>query len=151
MNKYKYFFEKQLNILSNQIEQALKTIANQYGCSFDEAAAAVSSLSDYLQNTGQTMTYMDVIDALTSEKMYALYQEVQDHMLRPVLVEETEKPNQKSDLEIFEAKDEDKPIYVFKNGGTFTVENSQWDMDVLLDPFRITYDDDWIKKALGDE
>lgn len=150
MNKYKYY-EEQLNMLSNQIEQALKTVASQYGCSMEQAAAAVNSLSDYLRNTGHTMTYMDVVDALTSEKMYALYQEVQDHMPRPVPVEETEKPNQKSDLEIFEVKDEDKPIYIFKNGGTFTVENSQWDMNVLLDPFRITYDDDWIKKALGDD
>lgn len=150
MNKNKYF-EQQLNILSNQIESALKTVASQYGCSMEQAAAAVNSLSDYLRNTGRTMTYMDVIDALTSEKMYALYQEVQGHMPRPVPVEETEKLNQKSDLEIFEAKDKNKPVYVFKNGGTFTVENSQWDMDVLLDPFRITYDDNWIKEALEEK
>ena len=63
--------------------------------------------------------------------------------------EKTENPNQKSDLEISQLEDEDKPIYIFKNGaGIFTVDNSQWNMDLLLDPFRITYDDDWIKEIL---
>ena len=176
--KQRKFAEEHLYLLSQQIEQALSDVAHQYGCTLDEAAAAVNTISDYLRSAGRDASYMDVVNTIRAQEVYNSYQQMThsqqlhnsyqtaltkesfEAAARPVMSVEAEKPNQKNDLEIFDIKVKEKPVYIFKNGtGIFTAENSQWDKELLAktfeckfdDMFVITYDDDWIKEALEEK
>ena len=85
--------------------------------------------------------------------------------LRPETDAETENPNQKSDLEIFDWNGintpDKQPIPFSPPCKNITIygENSKWDEEfikelkkkqcIIDDPFFITDDEDWIKEALN--
>lgn len=112
----------------------------------DEAAEVINQLSNFLQISGYGIpeSYEKVLNGL-----------------RPAMVQKTENPNQKSDLEIFPLNtDKDKKVIL-------EAEGSKWNTDLLdeyfphwRDPnafstepylkeeFQIRYDDDWIREIL---
>ena len=125
----------------NKITEQISRILASAGSTAKEFEETLFQFQEYLKKYNGNAPLRDYETVLAKERY--------ESEVRPVMNEKTENPNQKSDLEISQLKDEDKPIYIFKNGaGIFTVDNSQWNMDLLLDPFRITYDDDWIKEIL---
>ena len=102
----------------------------------EEATQAIIYLGEYLKQHSW--------DVQRAEDYTNLHLKAIESATRPAVDETTEKPNQKSDLEIFDANSEnEKPLYIFKNGsGIFVVHDS--------DPLEISYDDDWIRQALGE-
>ena len=124
------------NVNREILKAKIAELAADKNMTSEEARQAIIYLGEYLKQSSW--------DIQRAEDYTNLHLKTLESATRPAVDETTEKPNQKSDLEIFDANSEnEKPLYIFKNGsGIFTINNS--------DPLEITYDDDWIKQALGE-